>query len=120
LLVLFWLVKPSLFWEGVFNLKTKNMIQLFNIQLNGIDAKNFCKLSREKKVEFIKIHTNQNNDFLIDELLNSSLKKLDCGCGCGGNQSGNGNISSDDAEAGTIVDSGKPNRGTRKKDSTIG
>ena len=95
------------------------MIQLFNIQLNGIDAENFCKLSKEKKVEYIKTHTNQSDDILIDELLNSSLKKLDCGCGCGGNQSGDGNISSNDAEESTVIDSGKPNRGNRKKDSTI-
>ena len=91
------------------------MIQLFNIQLNGIDAKNFCKLSREKKVEFIKIHTNQTEDFLIDELLNSSLKKLDCGCGCVGNQSGNGNISSDDAEASTIVEQNNSTKGVSKR-----
>ena len=91
------------------------MIQLFNIQLNGIDAEKFCKLSKEKKVEYIKTHTNQSDDILIDELLNSSLKKLDCGCGCGGNQSGNGNISSNDAETSTIVKQDNSSSGDGKR-----
>lgn len=95
------------------------MIQLFNIQLNGIDAVNFCKLSKEKKVEYIKTHTNQSDDILIDELLNSSLKKLDCCCGCGGNQSGNGNISSNDAVKSSEPIARKQTRRNSTKDSTI-
>lgn len=96
------------------------MIQLFNIQLNGQDAENFCKLSKEKKVEFIKKHSNQTDDFLIDELLKTSLKSTDCGCGCGGNKSGNGNISSNNADADSVAKQNNSSKGNGKRGANKG
>jgi hypothetical protein len=71
------------------------MIELFNIQLNGIDAENFCKKSNEEKIAYIKKHTNQQNDTIINDFLSRPLTSKDCGCGCGGNKNvSNGNQSS--------------------------
>ena len=71
------------------------MIQIFNIQLNGIDAEKFCQKSKEEKIEYIKKHTNQKNDNIINEFLSRPINQQDCGCGCGGNKNvTNGNKSS--------------------------
>lgn len=58
------------------------MIQIFNVQLNGDDAKKFC--SNPNKMEWIKKHTNQQNEDIINEFLSKPLIDGDCGCGCGG------------------------------------
>jgi hypothetical protein len=59
-------------------------MQVFNIQLNGEDAKEFCKQTTEFKVNWIKNHTNQQNDELIMEWITNPSTTDDCGCGCGG------------------------------------
>jgi hypothetical protein len=61
-------------------------MQIFNIQLNGEDAKLFCKQDVEFKVRWIKAHTNQQNDEQIMEWINSPKTDGDCGCGCGGHK----------------------------------
>jgi len=58
-------------------------MQIFNIQLNGSDAKEFCNQSQEFKIEWIKTHTNQTNEEIIIEFLSRPLKEGKCGCGCG-------------------------------------
>lgn len=45
------------------------MIQLFNKILFGSDAEAFLELDVNAKVNFIKKHTNQSNDELINEFL---------------------------------------------------
>jgi len=60
-------------------------MQIFNVQVNGLDAKWFCELPKESKIEWIKNNTNCQSDVLIDEFLNSPIKE-NCGCGCGGNK----------------------------------
>jgi len=71
------------------------MIQIFNIQLNGIDAEKFCQKSKSDKIEYIKKHTNQQNESIINDFLSRPINEQDCGCGCGGNKSNNdGNKSS--------------------------
>lgn len=65
-------------------------MEIFNVRINGSDAKAFCKLSKEQKKQWILKYTNQKNEVLIEQFLTNPLKTNDCGCGCGGK---NGNIS---------------------------
>lgn len=58
-------------------------MRIFNVTLNGDDAKEFCKLSRESKIAWIKKYSNQKDTELIKEFLNNIPKHADCGCGCG-------------------------------------
>jgi len=66
-------------------------MQIFNIHINGDDAKWFCDLSKEAKIEWIKLNTNCQSDVLIEEFLNNPIKE-DCGCGCGGNKQAKKNV----------------------------
>jgi hypothetical protein len=58
-------------------------MRIFNIILNGDDAKEFCKQNTEFKISWIKTHTNQKDMELIMEFINNPPKNNDCGCGCG-------------------------------------
>jgi hypothetical protein len=57
-------------------------MQIFNIQINGIDAEEFCKQSTTYKLKWIKANTNQQNDSIIMEFLQNPNKTDKCGCGC--------------------------------------
>lgn len=94
---------------------------IFNVELNGNDAKWFCSLSKEEKINWIKSNTNQKNDILIEEFLSSPIKEKKCGCGCNGSSNGE-NISkrnADEVEAvveeiNTTTNGIKPNSKKRK------
>lgn len=58
-------------------------MRIFNVILNGDDVKEFCKLSKESKIAWIKQYTNQKDNELIADFLNNPPKHGDCGCGCG-------------------------------------
>jgi len=47
---------------------------IFNIELFGSDADWFCGLSKEEQFAWIKANTNQTNDDLINQFLNTPLK----------------------------------------------
>lgn len=59
------------------------MIQVFNKILSGVDKESFLSLDKQEQKEWIKSNTNQSNDELIDQLLNSKTfgvnKCLNCG-----------------------------------------
>ena len=59
------------------------MIQIFNKIVSGDDLDNFLSLTKLEKFNWIKKNTNQQNDSLIDEFLNSKTVEikecLDCG-----------------------------------------
>lgn len=56
---------------------------IFNKIISTEDAKEFCKLSKNAKIEWIKKFTNQQDDGLILEFLNSSPQiASEKGCGC--------------------------------------
>ena len=57
---------------------------IFNIQIWGEDAENFCSLSNDDKIQWIKSHTNVNNDVIINEFLQSNYKgSKQCCAKCG-------------------------------------
>lgn len=59
-------------------------MQIFNKLLAKDDFKAFLDLTRENKVSWIKKHTNQQNEALINEFLDSPFKDGKGGCiGCG-------------------------------------
>lgn len=69
-------------------------MEIFNIQIFGDDIKGFTHLSCSAKKEWIKTHTNQSNDVLIDEFLQSNyVKKNVCCAKCGEKYIKDGNIS---------------------------
>lgn len=61
-------------------------VKIFNVEINGGDISWFCGLPKAEKAQWVKSNTNQQNDLLIEEFLNTPLKQGDCGCGCGGNK----------------------------------
>ena len=97
-------------------------MKIFNVILNGIDAKWFCKLSKQEKIDWIVKNSNQKNTETIIEFLLLPIESTDCGCGCGGSKLET-NESSRISE--TIVknyelvsnsrDNGKDNSSRRKK-----
>lgn len=57
---------------------------IFNIQIWGEDAENFCSLSNDDKIQWIKSHTNVNSDVIINEFLRSNYKgSKQCCAKCG-------------------------------------
>lgn len=46
---------------------------IFNIELFGSDADWFCNLSKSEQFAWIKINTNQVNDYLINDFLGTPL-----------------------------------------------
>lgn len=58
-------------------------MQIFNVQVFGVDKTNFLKLTTEQKKEWILKNTNQKNETLIDEFikkipLNIEVKDAEC------------------------------------------
>lgn len=49
-------------------------MQIFNKQIFGDDALDFCSWSKAEQKEWIKKHTNQQSDTVIDEFLSNPLK----------------------------------------------
>jgi hypothetical protein len=59
-------------------------MEIFNVQIFGDCAKGFLELCCSKKKEWIKTNTNQSDDALIDEFLQSNyIKKNVCCAKCG-------------------------------------
>lgn len=59
-------------------------MEIFNIQIFGDTQKYFLHLSCSAKKEWIKTNTNQSNDVLIEEFLQSNyIKKNVCCAKCG-------------------------------------
>jgi hypothetical protein len=68
-------------------------MEIFNKHIFGSDAEEWLKLSKDEKTKWIKTHTNQSSDELINELIETLKKDCKCGCiDCGKNKD-NGNIS---------------------------
>lgn len=63
-------------------------MRIFNVILNGDDAKEFCNQSTDFKINWIRKYTNQKDMALIMDFINNPPKGDDCGCGCGDKKSG--------------------------------
>ena len=93
-------------------------MEIFNIQIFGDDVKGFTHLSCSAKKEWIKTHTNQSNDVLIDEFLQSNyVKKNVCCAKCGEKYIKDGNISKSNVDEVATVTVGKPISRDGKSDS---
>jgi hypothetical protein len=69
-------------------------MQIFNKLLAKDDFKAFLDLTRENKISWIKKHTNQQNEALINDFLDNPHKEVDgCCVGCGNNHKKNESIS---------------------------
>ncbi len=79
-------------------------MEIFNVQIFGDDAKGFLHLSCSAKKEWIKTNTNQSNDVLIEEFLQSNyIKKNVCCAKCGEKYKAN-DFSKDNVTEVTIVE----------------
>jgi len=103
-------------------------LPIFNVFINGDDIDYFCALSREEQFNWILKNTNQRNETLINEFLDSPIitQNVDCvGCGKLNNKIENPNNGEHNQPSGvaetvtvdseTINDSGNGKRGTRKR-----
>jgi hypothetical protein len=77
-------------------------MEIFNVMIFGNDAKDFLKLCKEKKREWILKNTYQRNETLINEFINNPKISKECKClDCGKNDK---NISETNAvEVATVV-----------------
>lgn len=75
------------------------MLEIFNIIISGDAVEHYLSLSKEDKKEFIKNHTNQKNDSVIDDFLSMNNEPFNGCVNCGElnnkieNPFKNGNIS---------------------------
>ena len=61
-------------------------MEIFNVMIFGNDAKDFLKLCKDKKREWILKHTTQRNEILIDEFIKNPKISKECKClTCGKN-----------------------------------
>jgi hypothetical protein len=58
-------------------------MRIFNVILNGDDAKYFCSQSTEFKIAWIRNNTNQQNIKLIMDFIKHPPKDAENDCGCG-------------------------------------
>ena len=58
-------------------------MKIFNVILNGDDAKYFCEQDEEFKIFWIRKHTNQQDINIIKEFLANPPKSNGEDCGCG-------------------------------------
>ena len=77
-------------------------MEIFNVMIFGNDAKDFLKLCKDKKREWILKYTTQRNETLIDEFIKNPKISKECKClTCGKNDK---NISKANAnEVATVV-----------------
>lgn len=81
------------------------MLQIFNIIISGRTLEQFCAMSTEEQKEFIKKHSNQQSDVLIDKFLSEPFVESHGCASCGElnnkieNPFKNGNISKGVSEA---------------------
>lgn len=59
------------------------MLEIFNIIIGGETLDKFLALDTEQKKEFIKKHTNQQNDKVIDDFLSRPFKGVKPCVNCG-------------------------------------
>lgn len=59
------------------------MLEIFNIIIGGETLDKFLALDTEQKKEFIKKHTNQQNDKVIDDFLSRPFKGVQPCVNCG-------------------------------------
>jgi hypothetical protein len=75
------------------------MFQIFNIIISGRTLEQFCAMSPQEQKEFIKTHSNQQSDLLIDQFLSQPFVAQQGCANCGElnnkieNPFKNGNIS---------------------------
>ena len=62
-----------------FNLKSKNMV-IFNVEIFGEDKDYWLAQTPEFKVEWIRKYTNQTNESIIDEFIQSPKITKDVHC----------------------------------------
>jgi hypothetical protein len=105
------------------------MLQIFNVIISGRTLEQFCAMSPQEQKEFIKTHSNQQSDVLIDKFLSQPFVASQGCANCGElnnkieNPFKNGNISkrvSEEVEVGNENNStsgnGKRRASKRRKD----
>jgi hypothetical protein len=94
-------------------------MEIFNIQIFGDTKNEFIHLSCSAKKEWIKTHTNQTDDILIEELLQSNYIKNNACCAECGEKFKENDFSKDNVTEVAVVEptevEGDSKRGNRKR-----